>query len=133
MKEESKDSKEENSKSKEEAHAEPKEHLNKTWEESKSTRGGDDTSATKTIVNYFSIHGTTPGANVAAKSSLVLEVTQHFINKTMNLRSECIVPDCFSDFRGGDNQSVVTNNTARYSLGFGLKSEFDTATEDLFK
>ena len=51
----------------------------------------------------------------------------------MNLRSECIVPDCFSDFRGGDNQSVVTNNTARYALGFGLKSEFDTATENLFK
>ena len=107
--------------------------MNKTLEESKSTRGGDDTSATKTTVNYFSIHGTTPGAGVAAKSSLVFEVTQHFINKTMNLRSECIVPDCFSDFRGGDNQSVVTNNTARYSLGFGLKSEFDTATEDLFK
>ena len=70
---------------------------------------------------------------MAAKSSLVFEVNQHFINKTMNLRSECIVPDCFSDFRGGDNQSVVTNNTARYALGFGLKSEFDTATEDLFK
>ena len=51
----------------------------------------------------------------------------------MNLRSECIVPDCFSDFRGGDYQSVVTNNTARYSLDFGLKSEFDTATEELFK
>ena len=70
---------------------------------------------------------------MAAKSSLVFEVNQHFINKTMNLRSECIVPDCFSDFRGGDNQSVVTNNTARYALGFGLKSEFDTATEDLFR
>ena len=51
----------------------------------------------------------------------------------MNLRSECIVPDCFSDFRGGNNQSVVTNNTARYSLGFGIKSQFDTATENLFK
>ena len=51
----------------------------------------------------------------------------------MNLRSECMVPDCFSDFRGGDNQSVVTNNTARYSIGFGIKSDFDTATEDLFK
>ena len=51
----------------------------------------------------------------------------------MNLRSECLVPDCFSDFRGGDNQSVVTNNTARYYLGFGLNSEFDSATEDLFK
>ena len=51
----------------------------------------------------------------------------------MNLRSECLVPDCFSDFRGVDNQSVVTNNTARYYLGFGIKSEFDSATEDLFK
>ena len=51
----------------------------------------------------------------------------------MNLRSECLVPDCFSDFRGGDNQSVVTNNTARYYLSFGIKSEFDAATEDLFR
>ena len=93
---------------------------------------GDQTT-TERIVNYFSIHGTIPGGGVAAKSSIVFEVTQHFINKSMNLRSECIVPDCFSDFRGGDNQSVVTNNTARYSLGFGLRSEFDTATENLFK
>ena len=103
-----------------------------TIEESKDTRGDQVDTDTRSV-NYFSIHGTIPGGGVDAKSSLVLEVTQHFINKTMNLRSECMIPDCFSDFRGGDNQSVVTNNTARYSIGFGIKSDFDTATEDLFK
>ena len=95
-------------------------------------RGGNvDTNAG--VVNYLSIHGTIPGGGVDAKSSLAVEVTQQFINKTMNLRSECPMPDCFIDFRGGDNQSVVTNNTARYFLGFGQKSEFDSATEDLFR
>ena len=51
----------------------------------------------------------------------------------MNLRSECIVPDDFTDFRACNTQSEVVSNTSKYSLGFGQKSEFDTATEDLYK
>ena len=84
-------------------------------------------------VNYCSIHGTTPGGGVDAKSSIAVEVTQQLINKSMNLRSECIVPEFLNDFRGGDNKSVCTLNTATYSIGFGIKSEFDSATEDLYK
>ena len=75
MKEERKDSMEENIKPKEEAHADLEEIPSKSLEESKATRGIGDKSANKSTVNYFSIHGTTPGGGVAAKSSLVFEVT----------------------------------------------------------
>ena len=49
--------------------------LDDKTEKIEDTRGGADKTAIKTVVNYFSIHGTIPGGGVAAKSSLVLEVT----------------------------------------------------------
>ena len=70
-------------------------------------------------VNYFSIHGTTPGDAVAGKSTLAAEVTQYLLNASLNLRSECLVPAAFIGFRGGNGQAVVTNNTENYSLSFG--------------
>ena len=70
-------------------------------------------------VNYISIYGTTPGLNVAAKSSLVLEFTQHIINKSMNLRSECKLPGDLNDFRACNAKSEVVINSSSYSLGFG--------------
>ena len=51
----------------------------------------------------------------------------------MNLRGECIIPDCFSGFRGSDMENAITNETAQYSLSFGEKSHFDFASESLFR
>ena len=51
----------------------------------------------------------------------------------MNLRREAIFPDDFTDLRGKDSKTVVTNNTSRFSLKFGDKTSFDQATEKLFK
>ena len=51
----------------------------------------------------------------------------------MNLRSEVKVPSDFSDFRACNSQSEFVSNSSKYSLGFGQKSGFDTATEDLYK
>ena len=99
--------------------------------ESKGTRGklGED----KRQTNYFSIHGTTAGGLVFAKSNLSIEVLQQFILKSLNLRGEVIFPDDFNDFKGVDGKNVVTNNTEQFSLQFGFKSTFDKATETLFK
>ena len=52
--------------------------------------------------NYISIFGTAAGKNVKAKSSLALELNQHMINKSMNLRSEVNLPDDFTDFKACD-------------------------------
>ena len=87
----------------------------------------------KRPTNYFSIHGTTAGGLVAAKSNLAIEVLQQFILKSLNLRVETIFPDDFNDFKGVDGKNVVTNNTEQFSLQFGFKSTFDEATETLFK
>ena len=43
------------------------------------------------------------------------------ILKSLNLRGEVIFPDDFSDLRGKDSKTVVTNNTQRFSLKFGDK------------
>ena len=53
--------------------------------------------------------------------------------KSLNLRSECLLPSAFIDFRGGNGKAVVTNNTKSYSLSFGQKSKSDIFTEDLFR
>ena len=82
-------------------------------------RGTNGYKIDKDSVNFVNIFGTTPGNNVAAKSSLALEFTQHLINKSMNLRSECIVPDDFTDFRACNTQSEVVSNTSKYSISFG--------------
>ena len=99
-------------------------------EEIKEARGigGED----KRPSNYFSIHGTTAGGLVAAKSNLAIEVLQQFILKALNLRGEVVFPDDFNDFKGVDGKTVVTNNTEQFSLQFGYKSTFDKATETLF-
>ena len=83
--------------------------------------------------NYFSIHGTIPGGLVDAKSSLATEFLQRLILKSLNLRREVVFPDDFTDFRGKDSKTVVTNNTETFSLRFGDESSFDQATERLFK
>ena len=83
--------------------------------------------------NYFSIHGTTAGGLVAAKSNLAIEVLQQLILKALNLRGEVVFPDDFNDFKGIDGKTVVTNNTEQFSLQFGFKSTFDKATETLFR
>ena len=87
----------------------------------------------KRTCNYFSIHGTTEGGRVDAKSNLAIEVLQQFILKSLNLRGEVVFPDDFNDFKGVDGKTVVTNNTEQFSLQFGFKSTFDKATEILFK
>ena len=71
--------------------------------------------------NYISIFGTTAGKNVKAKSSLALDLNQHFINKSMNLRSEVKAPDDFTDFKACDGQSDIIglNSSDKYSLSFG--------------
>ena len=99
-------------------------------EEIKEARGSgvEDTRPS----NYFSIHGTTAGGLVAAKSNLAIEVLQQFILKALNLRGEVVFPDDFNDFKGVDGKTVVTNNTEQFSLQFGYKSTFDKATEALF-
>ena len=51
----------------------------------------------------------------------------------MNLRREVVFPDDFTDFRGKDSKTVVTNNTETFSLKFGDDSSFDIATEELYK
>ena len=51
----------------------------------------------------------------------------------MNLRREVVFPDDFTDLRGKDSKTVVTNNTQQFSLKFGDSSSFDQATEKLFK
>ena len=53
--------------------------------------------------------------------------------KSLNLRSECLLPSAFIGFRGGNGQAVVTNNTETFSLSFGEKSKSDLSTEVLFK
>ena len=79
------------------------------------------------------IYGSTPGKNVAAKSTLVLELTQHLIFKAMNLRSECKFPDDLTDFEACNGESEIVLNSDQYSLSFGEKSEMDTSTEELYK
>ena len=49
------------------------------------------------------------------------------------MRGETVFPDDFSDFKGVDGKTVVTNNTEQFSVQFGYKSTFDKATETLFK
>ena len=51
----------------------------------------------------------------------------------MNLRSECKLPGDLNDFRACNAKSEVVINSSSYSLGFGQKSDFDTATEELYK
>ena len=51
----------------------------------------------------------------------------------MNLRSECVIPDCLIQFRGSQMKNSITNETSRYSLKFGIKSEYDIATDQLFQ
>ena len=70
----------------------------------------------KRACNYFSIHGTTEGGRVDAKSNLAIEVLQQFILKALNLRGEVVFPDDFNDFKGVDGKTVVTNNTEQFSL-----------------
>ena len=43
------------------------------------------------------------------------------------------MPGDLNDFRACNTKSEVVINSSSYSLGFGLKSDFDTATEDLYK
>ena len=43
------------------------------------------------------------------------------------------MPGDLNDFRTCNAKSEVVINSSSYSLGFGLKSGFDTATEDLYK
>ena len=44
-----------------------------------------------------------------------------------------MIPDCFSNFRGSEMKNSITNETESYSLSFGHKSEYDMATQELFK
>ena len=85
------------------------------------------------FINYFSIHGTAPGMLVDKESKLAIELTRQFIISSMNLRSECVIPDCFIQFRGSQMKNSITNETCRFSLKFGIKSEYDRATDQLFK
>ena len=43
------------------------------------------------------------------------------------------MPGDLNDFRACNSKSEVVINSCGFSLGFGLKSGFDTATEDLYK
>ena len=70
---------------------------------------------------------------VDKESKLAIELTRQFIISSMNLRSECVIPDCFIQFRGSQMKNSITNETSRYSLKFGIKSEYDIATDQLFK
>ena len=79
------------------------------------------------------IYGSKPGKNVAAKSTLVLELTQHLIYKAMNLRSECKFPDDLTDFEACNGESEIVLSSDQYSLSFGEKSELDNSTEELYK
>ena len=83
-------------------------------EDKKDTRG--TLSDEKSPTNYFCIHATPAGGLVAAKSNLAIEVLQHFILKSLNLRGETVFPDDFNDFKGVDGKTVVTNNTEKFSL-----------------
>ena len=74
------------------------------------TRGGKESSLNADLVNYFSIHGTVPNSVVAAKSHLCEDLHQHLINMAQNIKSEVIVPDNFSSFKGHDGQATVTAN-----------------------
>ena len=51
----------------------------------------------------------------------------------MNIRQEIFIPDCFVNFRGKKMKNAIQNETTRYALGFGEKSQFDESTLKIFK
>ena len=59
------------------------------------------------IANYCAIYGSLPGKNVDAKSDLAVEVHQLFVNSTLNIRHELVVPDDFTQFKGAKNKNMV--------------------------
>ena len=74
-----------------------------------TTRGVEGVTFQK-IINYFSIHGTVPGAYVDANSHLCEDVHKHFLTKAQNIRCEVKVPQDLSSFIGYDGLSTTTNN-----------------------
>ena len=80
----------------------------------------------------MSIHGTTPGELVKAKSKLAVEITKHLILSSMNLRGEFVAPDDLVDFKTSFLKDAITIESDKYSLSFGDKSIYDQASEKLF-
>ena len=68
-----------------------------------------------------------------AKSNLAIEMRQLLLfESTKSILQEVDVPKCFEKFRGKKMKNCMQNETSRYSLGFGEKSQNDTATLEIF-
>ena len=55
------------------------------------------------------------------------------LNSSLNIRSELLVPDNFTQFKGAKNKNMVQNETQTYSLRFGEKSESDKKNLKIFE
>ena len=91
-----------------------------------ATRGGLAV-VEKSVVQYFSIHGTVPNSVVAAKSRLCEDIHQHFITFAQNIKCEIVVPFDLTTFKGYDGKATLTDNIQQpFAISFG--SEIDQVT-----
>ena len=84
-------------------------------------------------MNYVAVYGNTAGKNVDAASDLAAEFQHVLVNNSINFQQEALMPDCLSGFRGSKQRNAVQNETVRFALRFGEKSQFVDKTLEIFK
>ena len=69
---------------------------------------------------------------VDASSKLAVEVFQHMLIKSTNCSRQISFPDDFNDFRGHDQNAVITNNSDPFIVKFGATVSLDLASAKLY-